>query len=326
VSLTIINAEQTKALLPMSECINAMEPAMIAASTGSMRIPPRLIFSLIDDSGFFAAMPGSAAEMSAFGAKVVSFLPGNPAKGRPAIGGFVTLFDHETGEPRAIIDGRVITDVRTAAASGMATRRLARKDARTCGIFGTGGQADVHIEAMCAVRRVEEVVIWGRNLVRAEALAERHAHRRGVTVRATADPEEAGACDMVCTATISPEPVLKGEWVRPGAHVCLVGAHNLATREADTDLIVKSSVYVDLLESTRNEGGDIMIPVQEGAINENHIIGEIGQLLTGVIEGRENDEQITVYNSLGVVSQDLYAAQHVLQQAEARGIGTVVEF
>ena len=325
-TLRIINGEETAALLPMDECIDVMEAAMLATSADTMLIPPRLIFNLIDGSGFFGAMPGSSSELSSFGAKIVSYLPGNPARGRSAIGGFVTLFDREFGTPSAIIAGDVITDVRTAAASGMAARHLARSDAKSCGIFGTGGQAHAHIDAMCTVRSIDTVVIWGRNLARAEALAERHAHRKGVSVRATDDPEEAGSCDLVSTTTSSKVPVLRGAWVKPGAHVSLVGAHAVDTREADTNLIVKSMVYVDSLESTLNEGGDIIIPVQEGVIDESHIVGEIGQLLAGDIQGRENDNQITVYNSLGVVSQDLYAAQHVLAKAEREGLGIVVEF
>jgi ornithine cyclodeaminase len=326
VSLIILNAEETAALLPMSECVDVMEEAMAATSSGSMLIPPRLIFNLIDNTGFFGAMPGSSSEMPFFGAKIVSFLPGNPAKGMPAVGGFVTLFDRETGEPRALVAGGVITDIRTAAASAMAARHLARADARSCGIFGTGGQAKVHIEAMCAVRPVEDVVIWGRDPAKAEALALKHAHLEGIVVRATDDPAEAGACDLVCTTTVAKEPILKGEWVQPGAHISLVGAHALGTREADTELVVKSKVYVDSLESTLNEGGDIMTPVQEGAIDESHIWGEIGQLLGGEIQGRNSDDEITLYNSLGVVSQDLYAARYVLQQAQAKGLGTEVAF
>lgn len=323
-SLRILNAEQTSDLLPMSECIDVMEQAMAATSSGAITIPPRLLFDLIDERGFFAAMPGSS--LQALGSKIVSFLPENPAKGRPAIGGFVTLFDPESGQPLAIIDGRVITDVRTAAASGMAARRLARKGASSCGILGAGGQADVHIDAMCAVREIDEVLIWARKPEQARALAERHELRHGIRCRATSDPAKAGACDLVCTATISIEPILKGEWVQPGAHISLVGSHSLTSRESDTELIIKSKVYVDYLESTLNEGGDIMIPVGEGAIDEGHIVGEIGQVLTGEIAGRENDREITLYNSLGIVSQDLYAALHVLKQAESRGIGAVVDF
>jgi len=325
-SLIIINAEETRKLLPLGECIDVMEAAMVAASSGSMLIPPRILFNLQDDSGFFAVMPGASQEMKAYGAKVVSYHPSNSAKGLPAIQGFVTLFDHESGQPQAIIDGGVITDVRTAAASGLATRLLARPDARTCGIFGAGALADVHIEAMCAVRALEECVIWARRREQAEALANKHRVRSGLSARATDDPAEAGACDIVCTTTASPEPVLFGKWVRPGSHVNLVGAHNLLSRESDTDLILKSNIYIDLLESIINESGDIMIPVQEGAVSKEHIIGEIGQLLTGDIHGRTDAQQITVYNSLGITSQDLYAANYVLTRALEQGAGIRVTF
>jgi ornithine cyclodeaminase len=310
----------------MDECIDVMVPAMIAASTGSMLIPPRILFQLQDDSGFFAVMPGASRDMNAYGAKIVSYHPDNTVKGLPAIQGFVTVFDHESGQPRAIIDGGVITNVRTAAASGLATRLLARPEARTCGIFGAGALADVHIQAMCTVRPLQECVIWARRPEQAQALAETHSTRSGARVRATQDPSEAAACDIVCTTTASSEPVLQGRWVRPGAHVNLVGAHNLSRRESDTELIVKSLIYVDFIESTLNEGGDVMIPVQEDAVSVDHIIGEIGGLLTGDITGRTDDRQITVYNSLGITSQDLYAAQHVLERALELDAGTRVRF
>lgn len=325
-SLIFLNAEDTRKLLPMDECIKVMESAMIAASSGSMLIPPRILFNLQDNSGFFAVMPGASQEMKAYGAKVVSYHPSNSAKDLPAIQGFVTLFDHESGQPQAIIDGGVITDVRTAAASGLATRLLAKPDAKTCGIFGAGALADVHIEAMCSVRPVEECLIWARRPEQARVLAEKHSERTGVRVRATNVPSEAGACDIICTTTASPEPVLQGQWVRPGAHVNLVGAHNISARESDSELIVKSLIYVDLIESTLNEGGDIMIPIQEGAISEDHIIGEIGQFLLGDIPGRTDVEQITAYNSLGITSQDLYAARYVLEKSRSSGLGVTVNF
>jgi ornithine cyclodeaminase len=325
-SLIIINAEETRKLLPMDECIDVMVPAMIAASTGSMLIPPRILFQLQDDSGFFAVMPGASRDMNACGAKIVSYHPANTAKSLPAIQGFVTMFDHENGQPRAIIDGGVITNVRTAAASGLATRLLARPEAKTCGIFGAGALADVHIQAMCTVRPVQECVIWARRPDQAQALAETHSTCSGVRVRATQDPSEAAACDIVCTTTASPEPVLQGRWVRPGAHVNLVGAHSLSRRESDTELIVKSLLYIDYIESTLNEGGDVMIPVQEGVVSVDHIVGEIGGLLTGDIPGRTDDRQRTVYNSLVITSQVLYAAQHVLERALESGAGTRVKF
>jgi ornithine cyclodeaminase/alanine dehydrogenase-like protein (mu-crystallin family) len=324
--MLIINAEQARSLLPMAECIDAMEPAMIAASNQSMLIPPRTLFQLQDDSGFFAVMPGASEALQAYGAKVVSYHPANAKRGRPPIQGFVTLFDHHTGEPRAIIDGNVITNVRTAAASGLATRCLARPDSGSCGIFGAGALAEFHIEAMCQVRPIERFVIWARNLAQARTLADRCSAQNQADFRATNDPQEAAACDVICTTTASPVPVVKGEWIRPGAHINLVGAHKLTSREADTGVIVKARVYVDLMESTRNEGGDIMIPIREGAVSEDHVIGEIGQLLTGGIAGRLHEDDITVYNSLGITSQDIYAALHVLNKALETGVGTRVTF
>jgi ornithine cyclodeaminase len=325
-SLIFLNAEETRRLLPMDQCIDVMEPAMVAASSGSMYIPPRTLFQLQDDSGFFAVMPGASQELDSYGAKVVSYHPANSAKGLPAIQGFVAVFDHQSGQLQAIMDGGVITDIRTAAASGLATRLLARPGARSCGIFGAGALADVHLQAMCTVRPVEECVIWARRREQAEALAELHHGRGGICVRTTDDPGEAGACDIICTTTASPAPVLQGNWVKPGAHVNLVGAHSISTRESDTELIKKSILYIDLLESTLNEGGDVMIPIQEGAVKREHIVGEIGQLLTGTVDGRANEQEITVYNSLGITSQDLYAARHVMEKALQQGAGIRVSF
>jgi len=251
---------------------------------------------------------------------VVSLHPRNPGKGLPAIQGFVALFDHETGTPVALVDGAEITGMRTAAASGLATRLLARPDARTVGIFGTGVQAATHLEAMMAVRRIESAVVWGRAPEKAEAFAERQTGLRGLPVR-SGSAEEAASCDILCTVTGSSEPVVRGAWVSDGAHVNLVGAHAPTSREADTALIARGRVYVDSLESTLHEGGDLLIPIQEGAIGQQHIVGEIGRLVTGDIPGRQSPADVTIYNSLGIVGQDLVAAHLVYRRArgELRG-------
>jgi len=325
VALTVISAREVRQLLPMAECIEVMAVAMAAASSGSIDIPARQFAPLIDDSGLLGLMPGSSKELGSYGAKLISLHRDNPEKGLPTVQGFVALFDFATGVPTAIVEGAEITGLRTAAASGLATGLLAREDARRCGIFGTGVQAVSHIDAMCAVRPVEEILIWGRNSESTALFAEAQAERTGLIVRATDDPAEAGACDLLCTVTASPEPVLKGEWVRPGAHINLVGAHTLETREADTALVARSTVYVDLLASARNEGGDVMIPVAEGVVGEDHIVGEIGQLVGGEIPGRSGADQITLYKSLGITAQDLYVAQSVFERAQAAGIGTKVD-
>lgn len=325
-TLTVINAEQLRTLLPMGECIDVMEPAMIAASLGSISMPPRSMAPIINDHGLQALMPGSSAELGKFGSKILSIVPANAGKGLPVIQGFVALFDFETGEPLAIIEGAEITAIRTAAASGLATRLLAREDARSCGIFGTGVQALSHIDAICAVRPIEEIIIWGRNADKARELAKSQASRSGLKVIATEDAALAGACDVLCTVTASEEPVLRGEWVQAGAHLNLVGAHSLQSREVDSTLVKKSRIYTDLMESLRQEGGDIMIPLAEGAIAEDQIMGEIGNLCAGKIEGRTDDKQITLYKSHGINAQDMYAAAHVYEQARKTGTGTVVDF
>lgn len=325
-TLTIINAQQVRELLPIAECIDVMADAMLAASSGTIAVPPRMNQPLIDNSGHYLLMPGSSAELGSYGAKLIGIHPDNAPAGRPVIQGLVALFDHQSGTPVAIIEGAEITALRTAAASGLATRLLARADARSCGIFGCGVQAVTHIDAIRAVRPVQEIVVWARDFGKAEDFAARQAERTGIAVRATADPAEAAGCDVVCTLTGAATPILKGQWVRPGAHINLVGAHSLTTREADSELIVKSAVYVDLLESCRNEGGDLMIPIQEGVIDESHICGEIGQLLAGAIEGRRDAGQVTLYNSLGITAQDLYAARYVYDRALAAQVGTTVDF
>jgi len=310
--MIILDAGQVREHLPMEQCIEAMAAAMQAASGSRFISPPRQMFPL-EGGGIFAVMPGMGRELGVYGSKIASVNPGNSARGLPAIHGIVVLFDYDTGVPISVMDGAEITAIRTAAASGLATRLLAREDARTLGLFGTGVQAITHLEAMRSVRPLQSVRVWGRDPVSTQRFAREQAERLGMEVLAAGDPGEAASCDIVCAVTNSPTPIVEGRWVRPGAHVNLVGAHSLRTREADTQLIQRSSVYVDLLSSQKAEGGDIMIPVEEGAITLDHVVGEIGQLLAGDIPGRRDDRAITVYNSVGFVAQDLYAAASVLE-------------
>lgn len=309
--MDIIDATDVRTHLPMAECIDAMVRAMIAVSGTTAAMPPRTVMPLIDKSGYFAVMPGSLSEPLVYGAKILSLHPANPAAGRPTIQGFVALFDHETGQPLALVDGAEITALRTAAASGLATRLLSRADSSTLGLLGYGVQASAHLEAICTVRDIKEVRVWGRSSERARAFAERQSARLRPKIVAVAEPWAAAACDIVCAVTASAEPVIRGEWIRPGTHVNLVGAHSPKTRESDTALIKRGRVYVDALVSAFSEAGDILIPIEEGAIAPSHVVGEIGAVLLGRLVGRATAEQITVYKSLGVVAQDLVAAHAV---------------
>jgi ornithine cyclodeaminase len=315
--MKIIDAGQVRACLSMSECIDAMAVAMQAVSGGAVAMPLRTVMPLVDKSAYFAVMPGSIAKPLVYGAKVISLHSANAAAGRPTIQGFVALFDHQTGEPVALVDGASITAMRTAAVSGLATRQLARPDAATLGLFGYGVQATSHLEAICAVRDINEVRVWGRSFERSREFAQQHSKSTAARIVAVEDPSTAAACDVVCTITASAEPIIRGQWVKPGAHVNLVGAHAPTAREADTALIKAARVYVDSLDSGFSEAGDILLPIKEGAIERSHVLGELGAVLSGRVIGRTSPRDITVYKSLGIVAQDLVAAHAVYQKFSA---------
>jgi ornithine cyclodeaminase len=323
--MRIINRQEVERLLPMAACIDVLADAMRAASGGAVSMPLRMFTPLADDSGSFGLMPGSTLDPPFFGAKVISLLHGNPARGLPMVQGYVSLFDHGTGRPVALIEGASVTAIRTAAASGLATRELARANARTHGLFGTGVQAVTHIDAVACARDIREVVVWGRDAEKTRRFAKEQSARVRADVRATDDPAEAAGCDVVSMVTAATRPVLKGEWLKPGCHVNLVGVHTPTAREADTAAITRSRVYVDLMESALNEAGDLLVPIGEGAIDERHILGEIGQVLAGAVPGRTDESDITLYKSLGIVAQDLFAAAHIYARAADEGAGVEVD-
>jgi ornithine cyclodeaminase/alanine dehydrogenase-like protein (mu-crystallin family) len=320
----IIDAAGVLEHLPMSECIGMMAKAMIAVSEGASTRPARTIMPLVDGSAYLGIMPGSLSSPRVCGVKVVSLHPANASAGRPTIHGVVILFDHHTGRPLAAIDGAEITALRTGAASALATRLLARPDSLSLGLFGSGAQAGSHLEAICAVRTIAVVRVWSRKWQHACAFAERYRGRFGVDVVPVEAAEDAAACDIVSSVTSATEPIISGTWLRPGAHVNLVGAHSPKTRESDTALIENGSIYVDSLESALSEAGDILIPIEEGAIDASHIVGEIGAVACGRIAGRATPEQITVYKSVGVVAQDLVAA-HAIYLSYCRKLGRPID-
>lgn len=315
--LEIIDGPTVRKRLPMKDCVEAMVTAMTAVTKGTVKVPQRIVMPLVDRSGYFALMPGSASEPSTYGAKLVTLYPDNAARGRPVVQGFVALFDHHTGAPVALIDGAAITALRTGAVSALATRELARAHTRTLGLLGCGVQASAHLEAICTVRDIAEVIVWGRSFEKARAFAEQNAGCVTAQIRAVGSPEEAARCDIVCAVTNASEPILRGTWLQPGSHVNLVGAYTPTTREADTALIASGRLYVDSLASAFSEAGDILIPIQEGAITRSHVIGELGALLLGIVQGRRSADEITIYKSVGLFVQDLIAAHAVYTRRPA---------
>ena len=316
--MIVIDADEVRERLTMPRCIDAVDRAMRALSRGDIVAPLRTWMTVAgSETDSFGLMPGSTQALDVYGAKIISLHPDNGRRDLPVIQGFVALFDRQTGTPVALVDGASVTAIRTAAASALATRELARPESMTHGIFGTGVQAVTHIDAIAAVRPIARHVIWGRDPAKASALAKELSARTGFDIVATQEPRDAADCDVVSTVTAAREPVLSGDWIRPGTHVNLVGAHEPDTREADSDLIGRARVYVDWLESALKESGDLLIPVREGRIGEDHVVGEIGAVLNGSLDGRRDDEEVTVYVSLGTVAQDLFAAALLLETSAA---------
>jgi ornithine cyclodeaminase len=237
------------------------------------------------------------------------------------------LFDGETGQVRAVMNASAITAIRTAAVSGVATRLLAREDASRLAIIGAGVQARKHLEAMAAVLDLESARVYSVRPPHAQTLAAEAAARYAFPVEAVASAEEAlRGADVVVTATTSVEPVLRREWLAAGAHVNAVGACFPTARELDTATVAAAAFFVDRRESALNEAGDLLIPIQEGAIGPEHIRGELGEVLVGKIAGRTAPDELTVFESQGIAVEDLASAQFLLRRAAQTGAGVRVEF
>ena len=321
----ILNQREVPQLLPMPECIQVMKDTLTALANGQAVLPLRPVLPL-PDGNLLVMMPSYLGSIRAAGTKVISVFPGNHGTQYDAHQGVVLVFDGEHGVLRAIVDATSITAIRTPAVSGLATRLLARPDAAELAILGSGTQARGHLEAMLAVRPIRRVRVWSRNPDHAEAFARSQSERFCIPVRAAAGAEQAvRGADIVCTATSSSEPVLKGEWLEPGMHINAAGSSVPGARELDTTAVLRSRMYVDRRESAVNEAGDFLTPKREGAVDDSHILGEIGQVLTGAVAGRGSDEEITLFKSLGLAIEDLAAADYAYRKALELGIGVQVE-
>ena len=326
--ILILNYAEVEQLLPMRECIAAMEDALSALARGEMHQPLRMIVKPPDASGVIAMMPAykSGAD-SVFGLKAICVFPGNAAQGKDAHQGGVLLFSGETGEPLALMNASAITEIRTAAVSAVATRLLAREDACELAIIGSGVQARSHLAAMACVRELKRVRVVSRRFENARKFADNMQAKYEFPIKPVATAEEAiRGADVIVTATTSHEPVLNRDWISAGAHINAVGTYSFAAREIDTATMVAAKLFVDRRESALNEAGDYLLAAREGAIRPEHIKAEIGEVLIGVKPGRTSESEITLFKSLGLAIEDLAAAEHVFLQAQAGAIGNWVGF
>ena len=307
-----IDSDTIRDRISAQECIDLLADAMCALHRGEASAPPRSKLSLSEDGDMLMTMPGAYQTAGVAGVKALTLKADGDG---PSVQGLITLFDLETGAAVATLDAAPITELRTAAATALATRHLAHNDARILTVLGTGVQARSHIEAIAAFRRVERVLICGRSIEKTQALAVWSEDRLGVEAKGLTSVEDAvAAADIICTVTSSPTPIVKGEWLKPGTHINMVGAHTPSTREVDTDAVKRSRLFVETRSAALEEAGDILIPLKAGDIGESHILGELADLILGVVEPRESQADITAYKSLGNIVQDLAVAHEVMRR------------
>jgi ornithine cyclodeaminase/alanine dehydrogenase-like protein (mu-crystallin family) len=309
-NLRHFDAPSIRAALTYDAAIPAVREAMIALSDGRAK---QLLRSFIGLEGrTFAIMPAALSGRGYFGAKLVSvfFTP----DGRREHEGLVVLFDAESGKPVCTADAGEVTHIRTGAASAVATDALAPRDAAVMAVLGAGKQAASHIEAIAKVRKLIDVRVWGRSPDRALHFAAEMSRHTGIAVRATSDAREAVKdADIICTVTSASEPVLFGDWVKPGAHVNVVGSSGPGPAEIDQDLVVRSRFIADHREHVLVHGAEFLRAKQSGAVSDSHVAAEIGEVLSGAKPGRTATNEITLYKSLGHAVQDIAATAWLYQ-------------
>src|SRR5258705_6557176 len=319
-------------LLPIKECIARMVAALIALAAGETYQPLRTIIRPPDAKGLMGLMPaymsaGASAHQAAFGLKAICIFPGNPAKGLDSHQGAVLLFSAETGELLAMMNASAITAIRTAAVSAVATDLLARTDACKLAIIGSGVQARSHLTALSQVRSLTRCSIVSRRLEHAQKFAEEMRPDFLFELEPVETVEEVlEGADLIVTATTAVDPIVRREWISAGAHLNLVGSSTPNAREVDSETMAAASLFVDRRESTINEAGDYLLAVRDGFIGPDHIRAEIGEVLKGDKPGRTSPEEITLFKSLGLAIEDLFAAEYLYEKAGEKQVGSWVEF
>lgn len=301
-----LDEDEVRARLPMPDLIEAMELALVEFSAGRVQQPVRMVLEFGTQRSLFGLMPTYVPSLPALGAKLVTVCAGNAVRGLGTHQAIIVMLDPETGMGEAILDGRYITEARTAAVSAVSARQLARKEAQILGILGSGVQARSHCEALGLVRQFREVRAWSPNASRLRQFAA----ETGAHAMESAEAVVRGV-DVVVAATASPTPVVQSEWVSDGAHVIAVGACLPSQRELDPALVERARLVVDSRAAALCEAGDVVMGISEGRWTAAHISAELGELPT-----RKNDREITVFKSLGLAVEDIFAAHLVLTRSD----------
>ena len=321
--MIFLTEREVTSLLPIGDVLDVLQKAFRAQANGKISMPLRNMAA--NDDGFFGGMPAAiSGEQPALGAKLVTFFPGNAATGLHTHQALIALFDPRSGEPQAIMDGRFITEIRTAATSALATRALARADAGVLAIVGTGVQARAHVTALAEVMNVDELRIWGRSAKDAADVAD-FARKRGLHSRVAATVTDAcHGAGVVCTVTSSRDPIVKATDIDPGTHVNAVGFGGPTARELPGDLMARARIFVDSLEGARSESGNIVLAAREGQLPAKPILTLLCDVIAGSAPGRQNRDDITIFDSLGIAIEDLACARLAFERANAGKIGSTL--
>ncbi len=325
----LLSGSDVQRVLHMEEAIDMVERAFVEFGEGRVDMPQRPVIFAPENIGLSTFMPALLPGMGVLSIKIVSVFKDNVKKGLPAIMGTVTVLDPETGAPLAIMDGGYLTAVRTGAASAVATKYLAREDAHVAAILGAGVQARTQLEGVCTVRNIDQVRVFDIDGVRAEGFAkEMSGHGRvPANIEVASSPREAivGA-HIVVTATTSPSPLFDGDDLSPGTHINGVGSHAAGVRELDTKTAVRSRIVCDSVEACLAEAGDLIIPLSEGAISKADIHAGLADVIAGKVPGRQSDDEVTLFKSVGLAFEDASVALQTYERARKEGLGTEFQF
>jgi ornithine cyclodeaminase len=330
-SMLILTADDVRKVLPMSEAIEAMKKAYASLSNGTAVVPLRTRLPIPNSEALSLFMPAfvNSQGESALAVKVVSLFPGNPARGLAYIQAAVLVFDPETGRATALIEGSSLTAIRTGAAGGAAVDLLARQDSDVVAVFGAGAQGRTQLEAACSTRKIATAYIYDPNPQKANSFAAEMKGKGSITndIRVASSAREAVEnADIICTATTSLKPVFKDQDVKIGTHISAVGSYMPEMQEVPAETLQRAKIFVDSRSASLEEAGDLIQPIQAGLFDESYIHADLGELVLGKVAGRESQEEITYFKSVGIAIQDAMAAQVALNNAHRMNIGTEVDF
>lgn len=319
----LLTEDHVKTLLPMPDLISAMESAVARFSAGEVLQPVRTVLMVGPTRAYFGLMPASIEQPARLGAKLVTVFNDNHRRGLPSHLASIVLLDPETGALIALMDGRFITEARTAAVSAVSARHLAKPDAATLAIIGSGVQARSHLEAYAEVRALRRVRVWSPQARSRERFVDEMTGRIAASIEASASAEDAvRGAELIVLATASPTPVVEEAWIAAGAHVVSVGACRPDQREMAPALVTRGRLFVDSRAAALVESGDVVQGMREGRFDQTHVVGELGELVLGRVPGRTADDQITIFKSLGMAVEDVVAADLVFRKAVETGAGT----